>query len=292
MEEHHTPAAIVAAVGPAARQETAALIAQGRTWDAAGWEAASWCTGWSVRDVVAHLTESTERFGLQTRAAVAGEPVPEFSPVEREARRQQCKALPPAVLLDELERRVEAFFTYVEALPAEALARPVVPFVAGRLAPYQVAQLRLNELALHRWDIRAPREPAATLEPHVAALVVDFVLAGVPRLARAEALASLQAVFHCVATGPGGGSMTLACRAGAAEARRGAPATADAVLTLPTEALVRLVWGRLPLARALADGTVAVSGGPGAEPAAARERVLALGRVFGNPEAGVREERR
>jgi hypothetical protein len=55
-------------------------------------------------------------------------------------------------------------------------------------------------------------------------------------------------------------------------ATRGAPDLADVMLALPVEAWVRLVWGRLDLARALDAGIVRATG--------ERERALALGGVF------------
>jgi hypothetical protein len=55
---------------------------------------------------------------------------------------------------------------------------------------------------------------------------------------------------------------------------RGAAGQADVTLRLPLETLLRFVWGRVALQTALADGTIQVDGD--------EDKVLALGRVFGN----------
>ncbi|HZR99136.1 MAG TPA: maleylpyruvate isomerase family mycothiol-dependent enzyme [Chloroflexota bacterium] len=265
----------VRTLGAAVRREAGAIAARMRGQDAAAWDAPSWCEGWSARDVVSHLTEGTERFYLQTRAGLDGQPVPEFSPEERNARRAKVKAMPPAEMLAELERRNQVFFDDLEARDDATLGRPAVPLGPGRtLTGAQIAALRLNELLLHHWDLRAPAEPAATLDAESAALVADYVLANAARMAQTNALQGLDATFLCEASGPGGGPVTIACRGGKCEVTRGATGQADATLRLPLETLLRLVWGRVALQQALADGTIQATGD--------REQVLALGRAFGN----------
>jgi uncharacterized protein (TIGR03083 family) len=267
--------AAVRAVGAAVRREAAAIAATMRDKDERGWDAPSWCEGWSLLDVVSHLTEGTERFYLQTRAALDGQPVPEFSMDERNARRAKVKALPKAAMLAELERRNETFFADLEGRDDAALARPAVPLGPGRtLSGAQVAELRLNELLLHHWDLLAPSQPDATLSPAGAGLVADYVLGNAARMAKPDALQGLDATFLCDTSGSGGGPVTITCRDGKADVARGAAGRADATLRLPAEALLRFLWGRVDVERALADGILQVDGD--------REKVLALGRAFGN----------
>jgi uncharacterized protein (TIGR03083 family) len=267
-----SPQAEVKTLGAAARREAAALAAHARSLDVAGWEAPSWCVGWSVREVVAHLAEGMDRFGQQVWGALAGEPV-EFTMPERDARRAQVKALPTAELPALLERNTAAFFDHVEGLAADDLTRPLVPMAAGLTPIRQVAQLRLAELALHRWDVRVPTDPAAPVDAEAAGLLVDWVLGSAPRQAKREALEGVRATIHCDTSGRGGGPLTLAAHNGAVEACRGAPGSADATIYLPVEAWTRLVWGRLPRAE-LDSGAVRIEGD--------REAVLALWRAFGS----------
>src|SRR5581483_9435157 len=112
----------VAALREAARGEVAALATYGRTLDAAGWGAPTWCPGWDVREIVAHLAEGMDRFGQQVGGALEGKPV-EFSMAERDARRAQVKALPDAELPGRLERNTAAFYERLEPLDDDDLSR-------------------------------------------------------------------------------------------------------------------------------------------------------------------------
>ena len=267
-----TPRAQVAALEAASRREAGALAGYARTLDAAGWDAPTWCPGWSVREIVAHLAEGMDRFGQQVQGALAGQPV-EFSMPERDARRAKVKALPDAELADQLEQRTAAFYRRLEPLSDDDLTRPIVPMAAGLTPILQVAYLRLHEPALHRWDVHIVKDSKAQVDAAAAALLGDYVLAGAPRQAKAETLGDSTGLAHCETTGPGGGPVTLRWAGGTLEAQRGAPDRADVTLHLPLEALIRLIWGRLPLA-ALADSSIRIEGDR-----AAAERLAA---AFGN----------
>jgi uncharacterized protein (TIGR03083 family) len=183
--------------------------------------------------------------------------------------------MPPDQMLGELQRRNDAFWTDVEAQPDAALTRPGVPLGPGRvLSGLLVCQLRLNEFMLHGWDVAVAHEPAARLDPESAALALEFNVANGARLAQASALEGLNATYRCELSGPGGGPVTIVCRDGKVEMARGAPERADVTLRLAAEALNRLVWGRVALDQALADGTIQVDGDV--------DQARALGRVFGN----------
>jgi putative sterol carrier protein len=64
----------------------------------------------------------------------------------------------------------------------------------------------------------------------------------------------------------------LVVEGGVVAAVRGAPARADATLRLPSEAFIRLLWGRCDLTSAAERGTVQIEGD--------REAALALNQVF------------
>ena len=69
MAQTPSPRAQVAALRAAAQAEAAALAAHARTLDAAGWDQPTWCPGWTVREIVAHLAEGMDRFGQQVQGA-------------------------------------------------------------------------------------------------------------------------------------------------------------------------------------------------------------------------------
>ena len=134
------------------------------------------------------------------------------------------------------------------------------------------ATQRLVEVALHGWDIRAPGDPAATLAPEPAALMFDYVLGRVGRLASPDAARGLTATCRLDCSGPGGGAVTIRFQDGVATATREAAAAADWQLGLAVEAAIRLLWGRLDLASALTNGQAQSSGDRG--------HLLALNAIF------------
>jgi len=272
MAENSTARDHVRAAGRAARAEAAALAADWRARDAAALDAPSACTEWAVRDVAAHLTDGAERAAVVARAAVEGAPVPQYSREERDQRMHALRSLPGEELAARLERGTSDTYEALEAADETALRDTVVPLAAGPHTLQQFATQRLVETSLHAWDVRAPRDPAAALPPDSAALAVDFLLWRVPRQAKGDRAPARMATCLWQLEGPGGGPATLTVRDGQATAARGAPPAPDLTLTLPVEAWVRLVWGRLDLARALDAGTVRTAG--------PREQALALGRMF------------
>jgi hypothetical protein len=132
-----------------------------------------------------------------------------------------------------------------------------------------VATVVFNEIVVHHWDIRAAREPDARLNPEAVPLLIAFSLRGVPLLGRGE---KTDGTWQLDVEGPGGGPVTLTVAGDQASAQHGPAARPDARVALDGDALVRLTWGRLDMAEALASGRVRVDGD--------RERALALQRLF------------
>jgi uncharacterized protein (TIGR03083 family) len=271
MTQEGAAQARVRAAGAIVRREVAQLGRALRALDAAGWAAPSWCEGWSVHDVAAHMAESNDRFYQIVAAALAGGRIPDFTPAERAERQAAVKAGSPSALVAQLEERANATFDLLEAASAQDLARTVtVP--AGQLTLAQLGPQRLSECALHTWDIRYAWDRQAQLVSDAVPLLLDGVLASVGRLARRGAANAPEATYRLELEGPGGGSVTLQLARGEARAQRGAPERAAVTLRLAAEAGLRLLWGRLDLVAASADGRVQVEGN--------RELALALTRVF------------
>jgi uncharacterized protein (TIGR03083 family) len=254
-----SPRERVRALGREARVEAAALAADWASRDAAAWDAPSACRGWAVRDVAGHLSQGAERAVVVVRYALDGTPPPELRPEDRAARFRAMRAMTGPELAARFPRDVDAVFALLESADDAAL-QTVVTVPAGPHTLLQFATQRLNEAALHHWDVRAPRDPDATLRPEAAALLVDYLLGRMARMVDADGARGLDGIYRCELEGPGGGPVALTIRDGTGSAARGAPPPAAPTLTLPVEAWIRLVWGRLDLARALESGRAHFSG--------------------------------
>jgi uncharacterized protein (TIGR03083 family) len=259
-------------VGGAVQREAAAMAADWRRREGAAWEAPTACREWTVRDVAAHVTDGAERAVVVARRALTGEPVPQYDTAERRRRHAALRALPGDELAGRLERDLGAVFQELDGVPAATLHGTTVPLGGGPHTLAQFADQRLVETALHAWDIRAGSDSTATIAPESAAAMIDFVLWRVPRLAHGTDGHSVAPRYLCELEGPGGGPVTLEVRQDGVAATRARGGGDDPMLTLPVEAFIRLVWGRLDVPRALDRGVVRTQ--------VARDELLALGRLF------------
>jgi uncharacterized protein (TIGR03083 family) len=114
------------------------------------------------------------------------------------------------------------------------LPEPIPVVVAGGF--------RLSEFALHSWDVRASFDPTATVRPEAYRLLLDGIGMRLGWIARSEALDGRTATLHVTTTDPERSfGLTIADGVSLGEA----PEAADGTLTLPAEAWLRLVSGRL-----------------------------------------------
>jgi uncharacterized protein (TIGR03083 family) len=266
-----TPTERVRALGREARAEAAALAADWAGRDVVAWDAPSACRGWAVRDVAGHLTQGAERAPIVVRHALDGTPPPDLSPEDRAARFRAMRAMSGPELAERFPRDVDAVFSLLEGADDAAL-QTVVTVPAGPHTLLQFATQRLSETTLHHWDVRAPRDPDATLRPEAAALIVDYLLGRMARMVDHDAGRAGDVTYGFQLEGLGGGPVALTIRDGTASATRGAPTSPSTTLALPVEAWIRLIWGRLDLARALDSGRARFSGD--------RAQALALQALF------------
>jgi uncharacterized protein (TIGR03083 family) len=194
---------------------------------------------WSVAQVASHLGSGTEIFRQYLEAGAKGEPAP-----GREINQPVWDAWnaksPTAQIRDALDVTA-SFLDAAEALGREERAswRLEVFGMDQDLAAF--LRMRLNEYAVHTWDVTVALDPASTIPDDAAAWVADGIgmvvgWAGRPseRQTSVEVRTTSPERAYHLDLGPSGVSLTPSL-----------DDTAAAQLTLPTEAFVRLVYGRL-----------------------------------------------
>jgi uncharacterized protein (TIGR03083 family) len=198
-------------------------------------EASAYPTEWSIADVLSHIGSGAEIMERFLADAVAGVETPaDFAQSVWDA--WNAKA-PQAQAADALV----ADRSYVDALASLPEAeRAGFTFAMGPMTfdfPGFVG-LRLNEHALHTWDIEVTGDPRASLRPDATDLVIDNLemtarYTGQPVEAeeRVTVRTSEPQRSFIISTGP---TVTLA---------PGASGEPD--LEIPAEGLIRLVYGRL-----------------------------------------------
>lgn len=214
---------------------------------------------WSVAQVLSHLGSGAEIFLATLRSATSGGEVPDqdfnasvWARWDAMGRRAQAEAF-----LDSDERLVGA----LEALdPAAREAVQVhLDFLPAPADIDTLTGMRLNEAALHAWDVRVAFDPAATLTPQEADAELDELTGPI----------SFMVGFLGKGPTPDGTELTLRVETTDPERVLGlvlgqrcsleeAPEQADGVLSGPAEAVVRLLAGRLSPAHT--PDTVSVTG--------------------------------
>jgi uncharacterized protein (TIGR03083 family) len=198
----------------------------------------SYCSEWSIAQVLSHIGSGAEVWGLWLDAALSGEDPPggdTFGPIWSIWNAKE----PQAQAADGL-RADEAALERLESLDADQRARLRLQLYGMDLDTSGLARLRLSEHAIHTWDVAVALDPSATVRPDAAGLLIDTVgqlaaWTGKPdgKQRRLRIQTSDPERHFILDTGT---AVTLT----AADGEDGPPD-----LRLPAEAFIRLVYGRL-----------------------------------------------
>jgi uncharacterized protein (TIGR03083 family) len=207
--------------------------------DGDGLRAQSYDTEWSVADVLSHLGSGAEIFSLYIEAGVTGgdPPAPEdFKPIWEtwNARSPEDQAAQSVAVNEALVARAESL------TPEQSAAFHVLMFGRMPMDLPGVLGMRLSEHALHTWDIAVTLDPAAKVADDAADLLIDRV----PMIAGYMSKQSPDPVVVAVTTTSPERAFTLDT-GGVTLAPAGAGDSPAASLSLPAEAFLRLVYGRL-----------------------------------------------
>jgi uncharacterized protein (TIGR03083 family) len=205
----------------------------------------SYCTDWSVAQVLSHLGSGAEIALLMLDSAVSGEPMDrELFPGIWD----RWNAKTPAQQAADCLPADEAPISRLEALTeAERAGIDFDFFGMMRLDAAGMVGMRLSEHAVHTWDVASAIDPAAVLAPDAVALLAGRASWLAERTGRADA-GPLRARLR-------GGYPDVDLLLDVADKVTLSPwpgdgTTVDAEIALPTEALLRLAYGRLDAAHA------------------------------------------
>ncbi|MGI5212830.1 maleylpyruvate isomerase family mycothiol-dependent enzyme [Plantactinospora sp. CA-290183] len=197
---------------------------------------------WQVSQVLSHLGSGAE-INLAALSAARGDGA---APDEGFNRRvwDRWDAMPPAehasAFLAADQRLVEAY----ESLGASDRAelRIDLGFLPEPVDVATTARFRLNEFALHQWDVEVAFNPYATVTPEAVGLLLDQVGGMIGWTSRPEALDGRRATLAVRLSEP---DRTYGLRLGERVELADAPEHPDGELAAPAEAWLRLVSGRL-----------------------------------------------
>ena len=243
------------------------------TLSPAAWYRASACAGWEVSDVVAHLTRGAEAYVEWITRGLHGDTAPPpRSPAAdtentaaRSAHRAQRAIAIRISLSDQLFPTFQActaqFTAFLEGLTTQDWERPCY-HPTGLHPARRFVDLYISELAMPGWDIRSQLEPVAHLSDESLPVFLDLVpnlnlgrwtfrpgprLPGFSRY-RFVLTDGVSHVYDIVVTGD---------QAWLAQARTD---TAHSTCQSNTETFVLLMFGRLSLPVAIAEGRMCMEG--------------------------------
>lgn len=198
----------------------------------------SYCTDWSIAQVLSHLGSGAEIFTLFTEAGVSGQEPPgreTFPPIW-----ERWNAKSPQ---DQAADGLSADETLVETLESmddEQLGKLRLSMFGMDLDAAGITRMRLGEHAVHTWDVAVARDRQATVAPEAVALLIDGVEQMAGRMGKAG---GPEERVRVVTTDP---ERSFVLETGdKVELTPGAGEGGLPELRLPAEALIRLFYGRL-----------------------------------------------
>jgi uncharacterized protein (TIGR03083 family) len=207
----------------------------------------SYDTDWNVAQVLSHLGSGAEisLMGLPSALGQA-EPVDRaaFQPVWDTWNAKSPDDQAADALVSD-EQQVSA----LEQLSDDDLARIRLQFFGMNLDSVGLIRLRLGEHAIHTWDVAVSFDPAARVSPDAVSLLIDNVpqfLA--PRLGRAP---DVPFKIRIRTTGPDRDYLLVGADPVSMTDWPGGGA--DSEVSMPSEALLRLAYGRLDPAHTPAE---------------------------------------
>ena len=156
----------------ALRSEYERLARHLRALDADGLAAPSTCEGWSAADVAAHLAWNARLYIRSLGMGLTGE-APPSAPTAAGApkitadfvrdRAVELREKLGDGLLQSFEEHNAGFIDMLDDLDSEVRDTLTVPFLNDTIPLRRLIGLRINEVALHSWDVRSPADDQAEL---------------------------------------------------------------------------------------------------------------------------------
>lgn len=205
-----------------------------------GLAAQSGASEWTVAQVYSHLGSGAEIMSATVAPFIDGAsapPPPDFN----QSVWDRWDTMSPRGQADGFVEYGGRLAETLDALTAEQreTVEITLPYLPAPVGVVTIAGMRLNEVVLHGWDIRAAKDPAAVLDDEVAAVVVDQLLG--PLNFMLGFIGKADALSQPVVVDVAGHGLRIEDAVSFTDTVSGA----DARFEGPLEAFVRLIAGRL-----------------------------------------------
>ena len=202
----------------------------------------SYCSQWSIAQVLSHLGSQAEISALVLDAGLSGQDPPgpdAFIPVW-----ESWNAKDPQAMASDALSASEASVRRFESLDADQRARLHLRMFGMDLDATGLAQLGLGEHAVHTWDVAVALDPSAMVAPDAVGLLIDTLGQRVAWVGKPD---GKRRKVRVTTSDPErqfiletGDAVTLS-----PSDDESTPEAGLGELSLPAEAFIRLVYGRL-----------------------------------------------
>src|SRR5712691_2301849 len=246
------------------------------------------CTQWQVQDVIAHLIGVAETYANSVSRGLQGDtgPLPGRLPAGQATAALSAESIAQRSIAarktfgDQLFATFDAANDRLNSLLAELEPeqREIPCYHPGGIVKAQnFIDLRLKELAVHEWDIRAALEPEAHVSPAsipaIMTTISESIASGSLRWAFwSGPYLTTPVRYRFVVTGLGPSKSDIVVEGNTLRMEDAGDTTARVTMRCDTETYVLLVYGRLNLEAALASGRLTIEG--------ERELAIAFGQWF------------
>lgn len=244
-----TPIEFLTAQSAATRQLIESLSDADMARESAG------CPGWTVKDVVVHLTSAAEMFDLLAKGKLNGDRWME----ERQQRMASNAGLPDADLRRKYAETDQTLLSTFQGLSPEELQSKRTHPVLGEIPVQHFIGMRTSETAVHGWDVQATLDPNAKLQSPALAGVLPAVVGAWPNWFVPDKIAGITRTYRFHIGEPMNHDHTLRITDGkAAWTEDGTPG--DATISLEAGDFMLLISGRLSSEKLISSGRAQASG--------------------------------
>ena len=233
------------------------------------WELPSACAEWQVRDVVSHLLGGAERQAESMERGRGGDSNPPAGFVPPDP-----AALSATNAQRDIDRRNLLAGNYLEAFDAsyEALHRQFDAFGEGSwdtlcwhvrrgaMTAASYVELRIQEIAIHDWDIRSAFQPDAGLDPNCVPVLLDMSPTWLGMCFRPSARLAKPVVYGFNVGPEEPRQFRMNVTGDAFQMVPGQASQADLSLSATAEQYLLFTYGRLTAAEGISSGKLTVNG--------------------------------